>query len=66
MLQVAFLECTHHSHCVCLIQRNELIFAAVQHARPYRALVHDIAGLQRNVGFILVFAACFLCIAIRL
>ena len=51
---------------MCMIQLNELIFAAVQHARPYRALVHDIAGLQRNVGFILVFAAFFLCIVIRL
>jgi hypothetical protein len=66
MLQVAFLKCSHRSDCMCMIQLNELIFAAVQHARPYRALVHDIAGLQRNVSFILVFAAFFLCIVIRL
>ena len=34
----------------------ELTCSLLQHARPYRALVHDLVGLQRNVSAVPAFA----------
>jgi hypothetical protein len=40
--------------CLLLSFSLELTRRFLQHARPYRAIVHDLAGLQRNVSCILV------------
>ena len=58
MLQVRCPK-QHHWHLFLpLLGCNYVALIHAQHSRPYRPLVHDLVGLQRNVSCALVYAAC--------